>query len=138
MAYQTIHNSVNSCVNSSVLTSFARRNIQQYSLVHENPTTCRVLKLVTAFVNVNGRDPILNPGLLSQRPDKSTRYEPKRTIALGHRLRNFSYLGSSSYLNYSSVYSLDTVSNIYSNSNENRESSYRSHSSDLFRSLVGR
>ncbi len=28
--------------------------------------------LVTAFVNVNGRDRVLNPGPLSRRPDKST------------------------------------------------------------------
>ncbi len=34
--------------------------IQKNSLVHENPTTCRVLKLVSAFVNVNGRDRVLN------------------------------------------------------------------------------
>ncbi len=46
--------------------------IQQNSLVHENPTTCRVLKLVTVFVNVNGRDRVLNSGPLSRRPDKSS------------------------------------------------------------------
>jgi hypothetical protein len=28
---------------------------QKNSLVHENPTTCRDLKLVSAFMNVNGR-----------------------------------------------------------------------------------
>jgi hypothetical protein len=27
---------------------------------------------VTAFVNVNGREPVLNPGPLSRRPDKSS------------------------------------------------------------------
>jgi hypothetical protein len=34
--------------------------------------TCRVLKLVSAFVNVTGRDRVLNSGPLSRRPDKST------------------------------------------------------------------
>ncbi len=46
--------------------------IQKNSLVHENLTTCRVLKLVSASVNVNGRDRVLNPGPLSRRPDKYT------------------------------------------------------------------
>jgi hypothetical protein len=44
--------------------------IQQSSLAHENPTTCRVLKLMTAFVNVSGRKRLLNPGPLSRRSDK--------------------------------------------------------------------
>ncbi len=35
---------------------------------NENPTTCKV----TAFVNVNGQEPVLNPGLLSRRSDKSS------------------------------------------------------------------
>ncbi len=35
---------------------------------NENHTSFWVLKLVIAFVNVNGREPVLNPGPLSRRP----------------------------------------------------------------------
>jgi hypothetical protein len=58
---------------------------------NENPTTCRVLKLVSAFVNVNGRDRVLNPGPLSRRPDKSTTTPRSATILLVFgKLRGFS------------------------------------------------
>jgi hypothetical protein len=48
---------------------------------NENPTTCRVLKSVAAFVNVDGREPVLNPGPLSWRFDKSsTQHEVQQFI----------------------------------------------------------
>ncbi len=64
---QLIHNSYFKCFNVFCMTEF--RRIRQRN---ENPTTCRVLKLVSAFVNVNGRDRVLKPGPLSRRPKKST------------------------------------------------------------------
>jgi hypothetical protein len=43
-----------------------------FYVIKSHEGMCRVLKLVSAFVNVNGRDRVLNPGPLSRRPDKST------------------------------------------------------------------
>jgi hypothetical protein len=57
--------------------------------VHENPTTCRVLKLVSAFMNVNGRDRVLNPGPLSRRPDKSTTTPRSDTFKLYESLSSW-------------------------------------------------
>ncbi len=37
---------------------------------------------MTAFINVNGRDQVLNPGLLSRGPDKSTTTARSGKVAL--------------------------------------------------------
>ncbi len=47
--------------------------IQQNSLAQWEPHHVQGSEnSVTAFVNVNGRDRVLNPGPLSRRPDKSS------------------------------------------------------------------
>jgi hypothetical protein len=71
--------------------------------VHENPTTCRVLKLVSAFINVNGRDRIVSlrgvvvdlSGLRDRGPRFKTRSRPLTFMKADTNFRTLHVVGFS-------------------------------------------